>query len=99
MKKNTPLEDCAHVLLSYCIRYEIQLNAAKKTGIRKGAVGGLLMGVIFCLMFGTYGLVGKSLSLLLKTNLRLLSGILVWSATCSRRTTKLFHWWCPYRKK
>jgi tetrahydromethanopterin S-methyltransferase subunit G len=39
------------------VRYEIELKAAKKNGIRKGAINGMLMGIIFCLMFSTYGLV------------------------------------------
>ena len=39
------------------VRYEIELRAAKKSGIRKGAVNGMLIGIIFCLMFSTYALV------------------------------------------
>jgi hypothetical protein len=38
-------------------RYGIHLKSAKKSGIRKGAVNGILMGTIFCLLFSTYALV------------------------------------------
>jgi len=40
-------------------RYEVELSAAKKSGVRKGTVNGSLLGVIFFLMFEVYALVEK----------------------------------------
>jgi hypothetical protein len=48
-----------HVFYKYfsCNRYEQHLRAAKISGIRKGALNGILMGTIWFFMFCTYGLV------------------------------------------
>ena len=61
------------------VRYEIELRAAKKSGIRKGAINGLLVGVIFCLMFSTYALVIELLFNIYKYTLIVIIGFLVWS--------------------
>uniref|UniRef100_F6URM6 Multidrug resistance protein 1A n=1 Tax=Ciona intestinalis TaxID=7719 RepID=F6URM6_CIOIN len=39
-----------------CKRYQTNLNEARVVGIKKGVVGGLSIGALFCIMFSTYGL-------------------------------------------
>lgn len=40
-------------------RYEEQLEAAKSTGVRKGASNGILLGLVWFLVFCTYSLVNE----------------------------------------
>lgn len=49
------------------LRYEVELSAARKTGVRKGIVNGSLLGVIFFLMFEVYALVDKSFFLFIES--------------------------------